>query len=556
MLRNARGEGGKPMHKMGLVMPAIFAAAFGIPGIAMTITSAFTNFKSMRQTSWIEVSAMPWYEGSDLDQINQRDIRYSYRFEGREYEAKGIGSVTESDTVNHLIRTVKKAVTDESSIQGWINPNNPEKSTLVKPGATMLPLFFAIFGFSHGILGIVMGTHFLAAKKKDSAIQLRRTQFPDQPVNWREDWARGVSKASQMNGRWLWFLASIVSAISIWWTVINQWLWDSDLKWLVSLACIPGCIPFYFLKRSLNNYRINRNLELEFSDDLKSDQSNQRFRLVSPDGILAPALSGLIEWKVTNTKEKGGGEQTVKDETESILEMAGRSADSITLKGDIPVGKPTTVFEEKTKSTWEVKGKGAGFTVGPFELPVFDAATASDQRKAEQPVTDFDDFQTRMAMEKITMHNEGSDVIFDFEKNRFPAMTLPFLIVGIGFVGFSIAPHFLETPITFKLFGALFGIIGLLLAGVGCYFRQCRTQLRIDDGEIAINRKAFGINSSRVFRRDEIQSVKVKQGLIANNKAYYQSRVKLKDGSEASLAPMFASEENCELFGNFVCGSD
>ena len=221
---------------------ALFALPFLLIGLFVVGWTGWDVLRWRGARDWVETPAtiksadLEVHHGDDNDTY-KAVARYTYEYGGTVHESDRVCVVDEADNIGSyqkdLARELEGYLRSGKPTVCYVDPDDPARAVLrrdLRPGVIALKggmgLVFASVGG-----GILIGAVF--ARKKERQLAAFQEQYPDEPWNWREDWALGVV---QPKGRVpvaaLWVVAVLWNLIS-WPLVVTLTLgeWEKLDAW-------------------------------------------------------------------------------------------------------------------------------------------------------------------------------------------------------------------------------------------------------------------------------------------------------------------------------------
>ena len=174
---------GGPVRKgdgLGLFNPLawLFFLGFSVPGIAIAVAMMYANWLATDRISWVESKAVVGSEFDDFKKIeDEKDLSYSYRFEGKTFEGEGVGArffFIDSDEIDRKVRQLARTIPKKQPVPVWVNPREPEQSSLVKWEMGWIGYFLAIFAFSHGAM---LNQRRIITRQGEHSLEIRTETF-------------------------------------------------------------------------------------------------------------------------------------------------------------------------------------------------------------------------------------------------------------------------------------------------------------------------------------------------------------------------------------------
>ncbi|MEO0414457.1 MAG: DUF3592 domain-containing protein, partial [Verrucomicrobiota bacterium] len=529
-----------------------FFLGFSLPGIGITIGAGWTHYLVTSQLGWVETDAMVFSNAADGGKVvTDSDVGYVFDFEGQSVRVDGIGAVpffTDSDEKNAKARQVAKSIPREESVSVWVNPRNPDQSTLMRAQPSFILFFLMIFAFSHGVTGLALFLSAIQSFKRTRGLDSKLANHPDNPLMWRQDWESGVARSHGGAMLWVWGYVAAVFIIIAWWGAANAWLGNSQMgvKLAFTAAAIVGLVPVMLFVRAFRGRLFSRQVELVLPHGGVAQNGKYSVQVKRPGGI-PEAFISQGNWTLTATRGRRGSEDNSSDD--ELFVMDGRAERSglsgLTVRFDFP-GSPVTSApnQQYTGVTWQVKGQAGRWNVmDPIDVPVLGLAeghyqeNAEAQQREDSGLDDDDEFfqvavphsasevQQVLNREKFNYTAQGANgFTIESPANRKFSMSGGSILFGLIFAGFGVGAIVMGWQVVIP---ALMGLVFLAIGGGIALFGlrnllQNRSVERRGDGSILFRTKMLGMETSREFAPEAINEVKAASGWKENDQNVYQ----------------------------------
>ena len=256
----------KTKLKPGMGCLVLFALPFAGVGIFMTVLVARSLLLWHETKAWIPTPAtiveaeLETHRGDDSTTY-KATARYTYEFGSRQYESTHValhgGSDNIGDFHQRLARELKRHKQSGKPYTCYVDPTDPAEAILnrdLRPG--MLTLY-AVFALVFGGVGFGMLVGGAYGLRKQKEVAAKKTQTPEEPWLWREDWASGTVRPSNRRGTF--FLAAFTAFWNLFcWPIFFIFLFDEQEKdswtWLIAIFPLVGIglllVTLYMLIRS------------------------------------------------------------------------------------------------------------------------------------------------------------------------------------------------------------------------------------------------------------------------------------------------------------------
>ena len=420
--------------------------------------------------------------------------------------------------------------------------------------ALALGLFGLVFG---GVgLGLMIGARY-GARLMHRQAQLKASH-PDSPWLWREDWASGQVKSSNLTtmiGAWVFALLwnGISSFIFV---VLPQELAKGNKAVLVALVFpLVGVGLLIWAARATLRWR---------------RYGHSIFRMTAVPGVIGGPLAGVIQvgksWRslgevhlrlVCVRRVRSG-----KSTTEHVLwedEKSLRNDVLVAGSGGIPVYffipyscQPTSEPDQSQRGTvWrlEAQSQTAGIDyAASFEVPVFKTDQSdSNATSAADPTARFqaaDEPFSRSANSRVQVRDSvtgGREFIFPAAGSAWVAFsTLLFLLLWGGAIWLTI--HF-KAPIIFPVVLSLFGLL-ICWGTVEFWFKDSR--VCIDASGIVVRHRRLGLTQVKRLSAAEVAEIKAERGMQSGQTVYYGIRILTTAGRQLTAVGTIPDKREAE----------
>ena len=542
----------------------LFAIPFAVAGLFCLVSAWVMCWEAQRVRMWEQLSAkvdtVPEEKQGDWE-----NLKYRYRWEGRWVTATGgvAKNFTDTEEQNAFWKTVQEAKEYEETLPVWVNPKRPEESFLLPPRPSFAPLAIGLFAITHGGVGLGLMTgsilSLIAGRFRAKAQKL----YPDEPWKWRRDWGRGVAKVAKAPWHWFFgYLAMVVLSIGGW---IGFLLFTDSAATIGSriIALVLIGVGSFVGWISLRKFKFH--------------QRSQQFTLkLPPNSLITGAVNRLTledsaasayrmrEATRTWTLDCIGGTPTGEDSAEAALwsgevDVKAESGRTRELNITIPAGAPLTSNWSSSGEgvRWELMGKGMDRSkLGPFLLPVFresevpqEAVETFPQEADDEPLNP-EDWDAAFRAEQIEIE-AGASPRFSFGPRRHTMPATTSLIIGIAFTavggGIMLVPELMV-----KLFGSIFGIVGLFTLRSGLWQNFGSYAVEADPQGLRLTKTLFGRTRQTTWAADEIEDIVAADAASYNNVAFFVVHLCPKAGKKKTITPLFADWSTADAFAKVL----
>jgi hypothetical protein len=447
----------------------------------------------------------------------------------------------------------------------------------------LVALGLALYGLFTRQLNFVAGKHLLTvmvvctgipllivgwfASKRPKAEVWLKAEHPDEPWRWRPDWVAGrVDNAVRRSVFFVWIAVIVFNLMCLLAVVVvlHGVRYGSSGAWLALVFPAAGLAVLVFAAKTTRTWRRFGRAVLALTA-----------LPVAPGGVVAgevrvpvrlrpvPAFYLRLSCVRRTTKLKKKGRLT----TERILwqEEKWYGADlpqpeagvtRLPVFFPLPAGLPESTAGEGDGVQWrlEVSAKVGGPDFQScFEVPVFSpagppqlagevpaAAAATDPTLAYQLTLDEVRKRIRSRIE-VREQPDGREFVFPAGRNPgFASAALVLWLVWTGAIGLMLLAR---APMLFPLiFMAVDALMGIFLADL--WFR--RSCVVVTPGQLKMQTSWLGYAKETVLAAGELASLKADIGATAGNAAYYDLKVRARNGREYLAAKFLNHKPEAE----------
>ena len=202
----------KKAKGLGRIGLTVFSLPFAGVGVFMAVLLVRSLLAQDEMKSWAKVPAtvleseLETHRGDDSTTY-EVTARYRYSFERQEYTGTRVGLSTGADNFGSYQQDwaakLKQHQSSGEPLPAYVDPNNPVDAILDRKLRISMLLFHGLFALVFGGVGfgLLFGS-WLGGKKVKQATALE-AQYPDEPWNWRADWASGKLESDTRAGLWV-----------------------------------------------------------------------------------------------------------------------------------------------------------------------------------------------------------------------------------------------------------------------------------------------------------------------------------------------------------------
>jgi hypothetical protein len=548
------------MSRGAIVFLVLFALPFAGTGTFVAYLAGSMLFTWVRAQSWQEAPAR--ILSTELDVNRDADTTtyrvravYEYEYGGMTYTSDHVTSGQGSDNIGsfHQEKHAELRTYAESGdlFRCFVNPEDPSETLLYRELRWGMLAFEAVFALAFSLVGFsLLFAAFYGSRAVREAEALKE-QHAGEPWLWEKDWVDGRIQAGS-RGK---MVGSVIFALL--WNLISLpiiFLVPGELTDGNRLVLIGLIFPFVGIL--LAAYAIYAVLQWR-------KFGNSEFELFSNPGVLGGYLEGRIHTAISARQDEtfritlncirketsGSGKN--RSSTERILWqdtievganelLAGPRGASIPVRFAIPIDAgPDSNPDASNPIKWKLEAAGrmpgidfsACFIVPVFRTPDWDSRLKIETREA--PLWGAGETIALESMGILRRPIAGGGVSYVFRRARAKGAAIGltvFLIIWCGFIWLMLR---LDAPILFPVVFGLFAL--LLIAGlIDMWLKQ--TRMQAEPGCVSFNRRLIGPGKTLIFTAGEIATIKLKRGMQAGSKLYYQIELCTKEGKKHILA--------------------
>ncbi len=533
----------------------LFALPFAGVGVFMVILTVWTLVDWYRMQSWVETPAN--LLEARLEQKHDDDgttylavARYTYIFEGRQYQGDRVGIDTTSDNIGNYherkVNELQQQLRSEEPILCFVNSSSPDQSVLFRELRFEKIAFYLLFALIFGGAGFAMIAAGIYAQRKQRVATALQAEFPEQAWKWRQDWSEGsVRSSSKVIMLFAVFFASMWNLISapVLFIVPGEVQKENYLALIGLIFPVVGIGLAVWAIISVRRW-------MKFGESV--------FAMASVPGVIGGPLAGVIHTTVKLQPEHGfrqtlscirkvtTGSGKNRSTREHVLWQTTRNiqremADLDVTKSEIPVqfhipfdAQEASSTDDRCRVFWrlEVDADSPGVDYhAVFEVPVFRTAESSaDYRPDESAIASYvgepsiADVYRQSGVRRLETIR-GLRIEFPLFRHFGATMGLTtFLVVWVGFIVLML--H-LGAPILFPL---LFGFFALLFSYFAVEMWFWRSTLEVDSHGITLRAGLVGLAPTRQLMRNQIRSISIKSGMQSGRKLYHDLQITTTDG--------------------------
>ncbi|MCP3978227.1 MAG: DUF3592 domain-containing protein [bacterium] len=547
---------------LGAVFVFLFGAPFAAVGVFATWSSASQLWRWHEVRSWDVVDARVL--DADL-QVNSGDgdtyrvlATYEYFVAGERHVSEQVGLSNWSDNLGRFHHNAHRELSEARAagrpVPCWVNPAQPGQAYLYPQLRWGLLLFKSLFAVIFGGVGFAVMIAAFRGGKKARKAETIRTQEPERPWHWREDWREGRVKSGSRAAAVgmcafavLWNLISAPVAVFLPEEVFRK---GNHLAALGFIFPVIGMLLLYWGLRAVLRHR-------RFGGAV--------FEMDAVPGVIGGRLSGRIAVPAYVESERGinltlscmrrevTGSGKNRRTSERVLWQDARTVPreaiasgpmrtSLPVTFDIPYGlQSSTDPTENERTLWKLtaqaKIRGADLDTS-FEIPVFETPESDPQfEPTREPIATTEaeiiDQLAAIGVVAETLPEGGRSFLFKAARHKGAAIgSTFFLLLWTGAIVLMLR---LGAPLLFPI---VFGLFELLIVWVAMDLWFSVRRVRASRRGLELSGGLFGLGKPKLFEPDRIDKLEPVRGMQVGNRLYYRIKLGTPDGREYVAATM------------------
>ena len=504
----------------GKILGSLFALPFFGVGVWMLWSISSTIFDASQMANWTQVEARLSAAGYETHRGDDSDTykayaRYTYTYQGQTYVGHRVSISGDADNIGDyqqdIGRRLSNAQASGASILVYVDPDHPSDSIIDRSIRWAMIGFKSIFVFVFGGVGLGMLIFiWRAPKEKDKS----DPRFAGKPWLLNDDWQTATIRSGSKTSMYaMWAFAAFWNLVS---APLPFVMYDEVVNKKNYIALVA--LLFTAVGIALLVWAIRRTLEWK------------RFGatpvILDPfPGSIGGHVGGTIEigipfnaaneFEVTLTNihsyTSGSGKNRSQKENakwqDALIAHAepGGRGTKLTFRFDVPEGKDESdTDKDDSYHLWrlDLKAELEGTDIDrSFEIPVYATATQSRQlsnlaversREKQEAASD------KAILETIRLEHDAGGPRMVYPIGRYLGSSLGVMIVSAAFAAVG---WWLIVNEGQKIFGSVFGGIGVLVGIVALYTMSNSLEVSRDSNGIKTVRRVLGIPIKRSYMR-------------------------------------------------------
>lgn len=548
------------MSRSAIVFFILFALPFAGTGTFVGYLAGSMLVTWMRAQSWQEAPAR--ILSAELD-VNRDDdsttyrVRAVYEYEYGEttYTSDRVTSGLGSDNIGsfHQNKHDELRTYAESGrlFRCFVNPANPSEALLYRELRWGMLGFQAVFALVFSLVGYGLLFAAFSGSRAVKEAEALKEQHAGEPWLWEKDWVDGRIQAGsrgKMIGAVIFALLWNLISLPMIFLVPGE-LADGNRMILIGLL-------FPFVGVLLAAYAVYAVLQWR-------KFGNSEFELFSNPGVIGGYLEGCIHTairarheetfratlscirKVTSGsgKNRSSSERALWQDTIEVGAnelLAGPRGASIPVRFAIPIDAgPDSNPDASNPITWRLEAAsqlpGVDFSAS-FIVPVFrtpDSDPGLEVETREEALSEAGEASALESMGILRQATAEGGVSYIFRRGRAKGAAIGLTVFTIIWFGSIWLMLRLDAPILLPVVFGLFSL--LMIAGlIDMWLKQTRVQA--EAGRIVFNRRLIGPGKTMILSAGDIAAIKLKRGMQAGRKLYYQIELHARGGKKHTLA--------------------
>lgn len=504
----------------GKILGTLFALPFFSVGVWMLWSIGSTFIEASQMASWVQVEARlsaAGYEthtGDDSD-THQAYATYTYTYQGQSYVGHRVSLTSSADNIGdyqqNTGRRLSHALARGETIFVYVDPDNPSNAIIDRGIRWGLIGFQSIFLFVFGGVGLgLLIVIWRAPKEKDKD----DPKFADKPWLLNDDWQTATIRSSSRTSMYaMWAFAAFWNLISAPLPFIMYDEVVNKKNYIALVALLFTAVGIGLLVWAI---RLTREWQRFGATPVVLDPF---------PGSIGGHVGGTIEigipfnaandFQVTLTHihsyMSGGGKNRSRKETaewqDALIAHAepGTRGTKLTFRFDVPEGQDESdADKDDSYHLWRLNLSAEldGTDIDrSFEIPVYATATTSQHlsnlavdrsREKQQAASD------EAILKTIRLEHDAGGRRMVYPIGRYLGSSLGVMFVSAAFAAVG---WWLIVNEGQKIFGSVFGGIGVLVGIVALYTMSNSLEVSRDSNGIRTVRRVLGIPIKRSYMR-------------------------------------------------------
>lgn len=504
----------------GKILGTLFALPFFSVGVWMLWSIGSTFFEASQMASWVQVEARltkAGYEthlGDDSDTY-EAYARYTYTYQGQAYVGHRVSLSSSADNIGdyqqNTGRRLSRALARGEAIPVYVDPDNPSNAIIDRGIRWGLIGFKSIFLFVFGGVGLgLLIVIWRAPKEKDK----NDPKFADQPWLLNDDWQTATIRSSSKTSMYaMWAFAAFWNLISAPLPFIMYDEVVNKKNYIALVALLFTAVGIGLLAWAI---RLTREWKRFGATPVVLDPF---------PGSIGGHVGGTIEigipfnaaneFQVTLTNihshTSGSGKNRSQKETakwqDALIAHAepGNRGTKLTFRFDVPEGQDESdTDKDDSYHLWRLNLSAEldGTDIDrSFEIPVYATATTSQHlsnlavdrsREKQQAASD----EAILKTIRLVHDAGGRRMVYPIGRYLGSSLGVMFVSAAFAAVGWWLIVNEGQ-----KIFGSIFGGIGVLVGIVALYTMSNSLEVSRDSNGIKTVRRVLGIPVKRSYMR-------------------------------------------------------
>ena len=530
---------------------ALFALPFLLVGLFVVGWTVWDVLRWYGARGWVETPAtiksadLEIHHGDD-DTTYKAVARYTYEFGGSVHESDSVSLHGGADNIGtyqkDLAKELEELLRSGKPTVCYVDPDDPARAVLrrdFRPGLLALKggmgaLFASVGG------GMLIGG--IYARKKERQLAAFQERYPEEPWNWREDWAVGVVQPKGQVPVAAYWVVAVLWNFICWPLVVTQTLgrWEELDAW----ALLPWIFPAVGVGL----------LSMAFYCWLQRRRwGGSTFELADVPGVVGGKLAGVIHAPGGIVPDEGF--QMTLSCIKKVTEQKGNknsTSDKVLWQGDrvvfrelladdptatvipvlfyVPFKNQSTSFENDVRWELDVSASvpGIGYSE-TFEVPVFKTEASSTDPPPEDDA--LSDYQYKPTLEsavagcgaEVRRHNEYSLKIY-FPRARNMGWAIGMTVFSAIWTAVCYALFKFDAPLIFPI---VFSLVDLFLILFTLSMWLEVRELDVERGTLTVRSGWFGLGEGKKYADTEIRDVVIDFNMSSGKQVYHRLKVQL-----------------------------
>jgi hypothetical protein len=513
----------------------------------------------------VEADYRPFSEENPREMVF---ARYRYEYEGAKFEGTRVDVSNRPDLVDAIHEGMWRQLSEHlragTPVDCYVNPSHSDESVLYPQ--FHVTIFAERLGVvsAFALFGALLFWGSSARLRREKRFASAKTEHPNEPWLWRDDWARGRIGASSRGMRWI---VATLAAIHLFivlplgFLILDEWQ-QPLFGWIgiVLLVIAWGMIGLTWRRfRHVGRYE------------------QAEFQMASVPGVIGGPLAGIVHIPAKTSPDSDlqvslecvlhvpGGED--RSSREDVLWRGGTTVDRTLSSPDpykvaipvhfaIPFDCQPSDPPDRAQVRWQLKvGKDTTNSDqhARFVVPVYQTAESSDHYRPDPSVMEpyEKDVTPDEVLQKTTYHvaplpGGGEEIRFSYF--QWATLMGAFIVLALcgGGIGailyFDWHPAITILPGIFMFFVVL-GLLGMLLWG-------CRLQFERDT--VTVTSGLLGFRKTRRLSPQEVEVIESAVDLQMERKSFYSVQLRAADGQTFTLVKRLDTRQEADTLSAWL----